>query len=69
LVLYACSACTPGTRHPFLAKYKVGLTQQGKVTALDVELYNNAGKLPTCRVFSEFWCCWPGLGVFKTLVL
>lgn len=35
--------CPSGTRHPFLAKYKVGFTQQGKVTALDVELYNNAG--------------------------
>eukprot|EP00879_Flechtneria_rotunda_P007117 GHRR01007469.1.p1 GENE.GHRR01007469.1~~GHRR01007469.1.p1 ORF type:complete len:682 (+),score=243.05 GHRR01007469.1:3597-5642(+) len=32
-----------GTRHPFLAKYKVGFTKVGKVTALDVDLYSNAG--------------------------
>lgn len=32
-----------GTRHPFMATYKVGFTNQGKVTALEVDLYNNAG--------------------------
>jgi hypothetical protein len=37
-------SCPAGTRHPFLAKYKVGFTQQGKVTALEVDLYNNAGR-------------------------
>jgi hypothetical protein len=44
-----------GTRHPFLATYKVGFTKQGKVTALDVDLYNNAGGgqiLLCCKPFS-----------------
>ncbi|KAJ0960491.1 hypothetical protein J5N97_001650 [Dioscorea zingiberensis] len=32
-----------GQRHSFLGKYKVGFTNEGKVLALDLELYNNAG--------------------------
>ncbi|XP_057550892.1 xanthine dehydrogenase 1-like [Amaranthus tricolor] len=32
-----------GKRHSFLGKYKVGFTSEGKVLALDLELYNNAG--------------------------
>ncbi|KAK2567725.1 Xanthine dehydrogenase/oxidase [Acropora cervicornis] len=32
-----------GTRHPFLVKYKVGFTVNGKIKALDVSLYSNAG--------------------------
>ncbi|KAL3874744.1 hypothetical protein ACJMK2_037715 [Sinanodonta woodiana] len=32
-----------GTRHPFLGRYKVGFTKQGKILALQLELYNNAG--------------------------
>ncbi|KAH7665527.1 xanthine dehydrogenase/oxidase protein [Dioscorea alata] len=32
-----------GQRHSFLGKYKVGFTNDGKVLALDLELYNNAG--------------------------
>ena len=32
-----------GHRHPFMAKYKVGFTKEGKVKALDVDIYNNAG--------------------------
>ncbi|XP_015770301.1 PREDICTED: xanthine dehydrogenase/oxidase-like [Acropora digitifera] len=32
-----------GTRHPFLVKYKVGFTVNGKIKALDVTLYSNAG--------------------------
>ncbi|XP_064622237.1 xanthine dehydrogenase/oxidase-like [Lineus longissimus] len=32
-----------GNRHPFLAKYKVGFTKEGKLVAFEVELYNNAG--------------------------
>eukprot|EP00271_Cylindrocystis_brebissonii_P015376 TRINITY_DN3802_c0_g1_i1.p1 TRINITY_DN3802_c0_g1~~TRINITY_DN3802_c0_g1_i1.p1 ORF type:complete len:1384 (-),score=303.69 TRINITY_DN3802_c0_g1_i1:1396-5484(-) len=32
-----------GQRHPFLGKYKVGFTSEGKVLALDLELFNNAG--------------------------
>ncbi|KAL4238443.1 hypothetical protein ACF0H5_003151 [Mactra antiquata] len=34
---------TTGTRHPFYAKYKVGFTDTGKITALDVDIYCNAG--------------------------
>lgn len=32
-----------GQRHSFLGKYKVGFTSEGKVMALDLQLYNNAG--------------------------
>ncbi|KAI0525010.1 hypothetical protein KFK09_004400 [Dendrobium nobile] len=32
-----------GQRHSFLGKYKVGFTNAGKILALDLELYNNAG--------------------------
>lgn len=32
-----------GGRHPFLAKYKVGFMKNGKVVALKVEHYSNAG--------------------------
>jgi len=32
-----------GTRHGFLAKYKVGFTKIGKILALDVELFSNGG--------------------------
>ncbi|KAK8962999.1 Xanthine dehydrogenase [Platanthera guangdongensis] len=34
---------TTGQRHSFLGKYKVGFTNAGKILALDLELYNNAG--------------------------
>ncbi|XP_059665245.1 xanthine dehydrogenase 1-like isoform X2 [Cornus florida] len=34
---------TTGQRHSFLGKYKVGFTSDGKVLALDLEIYNNAG--------------------------
>ncbi|MEE6473682.1 hypothetical protein FKM82_010138 [Ascaphus truei] len=32
-----------GGRHPFLGRYKVGFTRSGKVTAVDVSYYGNAG--------------------------
>uniref|UniRef100_A0A7N0RHR8 xanthine dehydrogenase n=1 Tax=Kalanchoe fedtschenkoi TaxID=63787 RepID=A0A7N0RHR8_KALFE len=32
-----------GQRHSFLGKYKVGFTKDGKVLALDLEIYNNGG--------------------------
>lgn len=32
-----------GQRHSFFGKYKVGFTNDGKVLALDLEIYNNAG--------------------------
>ncbi|XP_051142249.1 xanthine dehydrogenase 1-like isoform X2 [Andrographis paniculata] len=32
-----------GQRHSFLGMYKVGFTNDGKVLALDLEIYNNAG--------------------------
>lgn len=34
---------TSGQRHSFLGKYKVGFTDEGKLMALDLEIYNNAG--------------------------
>ncbi|KAK3093911.1 hypothetical protein FSP39_021700 [Pinctada imbricata] len=32
-----------GTRHPFFAKYKVGFTKEGKILAMDCDLYSNCG--------------------------
>ncbi|KAL5482077.1 hypothetical protein EMCRGX_G022358 [Ephydatia muelleri] len=32
-----------GGRHPFLGQYKVGFTNDGKITALDLKLYSNGG--------------------------
>lgn len=32
-----------GQRHPFLAKWKVGINKDGKLQALDVDVFNNAG--------------------------
>uniref|UniRef100_A0A6N2L4E9 xanthine dehydrogenase n=1 Tax=Salix viminalis TaxID=40686 RepID=A0A6N2L4E9_SALVM len=32
-----------GQRHTFLGKYKVGFTKEGRLLALDLEIYNNAG--------------------------
>ncbi|XP_013399614.1 xanthine dehydrogenase/oxidase-like [Lingula anatina] len=32
-----------GGRHPFLGKYKVGFSKEGRLEALDVTLYSNAG--------------------------
>lgn len=34
---------TTGGRHPFYAKYKVGIKHDGTILALDVDIYNNAG--------------------------
>lgn len=34
---------TSGTRHPFFMRYKVAYTKEGKITAADVHIYNNAG--------------------------
>ncbi|GAB0088992.1 Xanthine dehydrogenase [Sergentomyia squamirostris] len=32
-----------GTRHPFYFKYRIGCTKEGKITGIEVEIYNNAG--------------------------
>ena len=32
-----------GGRHPFLGKWRVGFTCQGKLTALQIHLYSNGG--------------------------
>ncbi|KAK6190506.1 hypothetical protein SNE40_002363 [Patella caerulea] len=32
-----------GTRHPFLGKYKVGFSRDGRITCLDLNLYANCG--------------------------
>ncbi|CAK7219419.1 hypothetical protein SBRCBS47491_003837 [Sporothrix bragantina] len=34
---------TSGQRHPFLGKWKVGVNHDGKLQALDLAIYNNAG--------------------------
>lgn len=32
-----------GNRHPFLFKYKIGCTSDGKITAIEIEVFNNGG--------------------------
>lgn len=32
-----------GQRHPFLSRYKIGFTKEGKIVAVDITLYCNAG--------------------------
>ncbi|XP_059609594.1 xanthine dehydrogenase-like [Phlebotomus argentipes] len=32
-----------GTRHPFLYKYKVGFRKDGKISAVDIKMFNNGG--------------------------
>ena len=32
-----------GTRHPVLARYRVGVTAEGRLLALEVDFYLNAG--------------------------
>lgn len=34
---------TMGQRHPFMARYKVGVNGDGRLQALDCDIYNNAG--------------------------
>ena len=34
---------TSGQRHPFQARWRIGVMNDGKLVALDVDLYNNAG--------------------------
>ncbi|CAL5874751.1 uncharacterized protein PFLUO_LOCUS9052 [Penicillium psychrofluorescens] len=34
---------TSGQRHPFLGKWKVGVTKEGKIVALDADVYANGG--------------------------
>lgn len=34
---------TMGQRHPFMARYKVGVNKDGKIQALDCDIFNNAG--------------------------
>lgn len=35
--------CVTGQRHPFRIEYKVGFTNEGRLTALDIQLWSNAG--------------------------
>ena len=32
-----------GHRHPFLGNYKVGFTSEGKLIALEIDVYSNCG--------------------------
>merc|ERR1712169_25868 len=32
-----------GQRHPFLGRYKIGVNKDGKIQALDVDIFSNAG--------------------------
>ena len=34
---------TSGQRHPFMGKWKVGVNKDGKIQALDLDIYNNGG--------------------------
>ncbi|CAG8678614.1 1637_t:CDS:2, partial [Scutellospora calospora] len=40
-----------GQRHPFLGKWKVGVTKDGKILALDAKFYNNGGWSSDVSVF------------------
>jgi xanthine dehydrogenase molybdopterin-binding subunit B len=46
-------SCCAGTRHPFQATYKVGFTKDGRVTALDMDLYSNAGEEPALPTYMQ----------------
>lgn len=35
--------CITGRRDPLVAKYSVGFSKSGTITALDVQLYSNGG--------------------------
>nr|XP_006811949.1 PREDICTED: xanthine dehydrogenase/oxidase-like [Saccoglossus kowalevskii] len=35
--------CMSGFRHPFLARYKVGFNNNGKIQSIEIDLYSNAG--------------------------
>eukprot|EP01135_Chromosphaera_perkinsii_P009387 Nk52_evm63s1737 gene=Nk52_evmTU63s1737 len=35
--------CSTGTRHPFLFKYRVGCSRDGKILATEIKAYSNAG--------------------------
>ncbi|CAG0889280.1 unnamed protein product [Darwinula stevensoni] len=39
-----------GGRHPFLGRYKVGFSPDGRILALDVTLYSNAGYSPDLSI-------------------
>ncbi len=34
---------TSGQRHPFMGKWKIGVNKDGKIQALDLDIYNNGG--------------------------
>ena len=34
-----------GFRHPFLGRYKVGFSKEGKILGVDASLFANAGKI------------------------
>ena len=34
-----------GGRHPYLGRYRVGFTSEGRVIALDLQLYANGGSV------------------------
>lgn len=40
---------TTGHRHPFLGRYKVAATPEGKIVALEMDLYANAGAKERAR--------------------
>ncbi|XP_022080344.1 xanthine dehydrogenase/oxidase-like [Acanthaster planci] len=37
-----------GTRHPYLARYKAGVTSNGQLKALEIDMYSNAGSTYDC---------------------
>ena len=60
-----------GKRHPFKSFYKAGFTDDGRVTALDVRLYNNGGcstdlssaVLERAMLHTDNTCCFENLRV------
>ena len=46
-----------GGRHPYLGRYRVGFTSEGRVTALDLQLYSNGGISVDLSVGVSYFVC------------
>ena len=45
-----------GQRHAFLGKYKVAFTKEGKITACEINIYNNGGCSLDLTPSVRFFC-------------
>ena len=47
-----------GGRHPYLGRYRVGFTSEGRVTALDMQLFGNGGISEDLSIgVGQLWVC------------